>query len=593
MIKRDKGITLISLSIAVIIILTITGMIIYSAKDSIYIRNLTNMQNDLSNLRDRVSLYYSEYGDIPAETEYPDISKLQLANVIGANDTGKFLIIELEYLEGLTLNYGKDYEKYKAKEYTNLTDLTDIYIINENSHNIFYVEGIRVKENDETKMYYTDSEPDKEQVKLVGEKVDIPETGGENFSRQYGTIDVIFLKGTTYLAGEANTPKIDEQNMVPVNWNAETSSWIVTDYDKWEYSYSESDKKWANVMLRDTLEVEGILNVKTATIDEMDGRKVLTEGSMLVWIPRYAYKITYYSNATNNEIVGYSDARGLVDSEGRTPEGMETPETSIAVEDNYRPHPAFEDGSDTGYKQGEWDERLEGIWVGKFETTEKVQDKITVLPNKASYRNETMNTFYNDARALNIANSHVMKNSEWGALVYLTKSKYGKNDVAGKFLEDCITGGGDYKTNISQSTTGNIYGIYDTVAGTYERTTSYIANSLVSEGNVFTSTDGTVNNKTTSTKYATVYNMASNDTKVDNYNANINKIFGDAMIETSTAGEGFETWENSFSEFSIGNTPFITRGAGYNITEVSQFYFYNNNGTPSIDAGFRLACIVK
>ena len=130
MIKRDKGITLISLSIAVIIILTITGMIIYSAKDSIYIRNLTNMQNDLSNLRDKVSLYYSEYGDIPAETEYPDISKLQLANVIGANDTGKFLIIELEYLEGLTLNYGKDYEKYKAKEYTNLTDLTDIYIIN-------------------------------------------------------------------------------------------------------------------------------------------------------------------------------------------------------------------------------------------------------------------------------------------------------------------------------------------------------------------------------------------------------------------------------------------------------------------------------
>ena len=44
MIKKDKGITLISLSIAVIIILTITGMILYSAKDSIYIEKLTNMQ---------------------------------------------------------------------------------------------------------------------------------------------------------------------------------------------------------------------------------------------------------------------------------------------------------------------------------------------------------------------------------------------------------------------------------------------------------------------------------------------------------------------------------------------------------------------
>ena len=171
MIKKEKGITLISLSIAVIIILTITGMIIYSAKDSIYIKNLTNMQNDIANLRDKVSLYYSEYGDIPAKTEYPDVSNLQSAGVLGVNDTGKFLILELENLEGLTLNYGEDYEKYKANDYTNLTDLTDIYIINENSHNIFYVEGIRVKENDETKMYYTDyteGDTEKVDVKTLG-----------------------------------------------------------------------------------------------------------------------------------------------------------------------------------------------------------------------------------------------------------------------------------------------------------------------------------------------------------------------------------------------------------------------------------------
>lgn len=167
MIKKDKGITLISLSIAVIIILTITGMILYSAKDGIYIEKLTNMQNDIKNLRDKVSSYYSEYGEIPAKTEYPDITNLQAAGVIGANDTGKFFILELEKLEGLTLNYGEDYEKYKVNDYTNLADLTDIYIINETSHNIFYVEGIRVKENDGTKIYYTDyTEGDKEAVIL-------------------------------------------------------------------------------------------------------------------------------------------------------------------------------------------------------------------------------------------------------------------------------------------------------------------------------------------------------------------------------------------------------------------------------------------
>ena len=177
MIKKETGVTLISLSIAVIIILVITGMIVYSAKDSVYIEKLTNMQNDVANLRDKVSLYYSKYADIPAKTEYPDVSNLENAGVIGANDTGKFLILELESLEGLTLNYGKDYETYKTNNYENLTDLTDIYIINETSHNIFYVEGIRVNQNGETKMYYTDyTQGDKEAVEIIEVKeIPIPE----------------------------------------------------------------------------------------------------------------------------------------------------------------------------------------------------------------------------------------------------------------------------------------------------------------------------------------------------------------------------------------------------------------------------------
>ena len=167
MIKKNKGITLISLSIAVIILLIITGMILYSAKDSIDIKNLTNMQNDIANLRDKVSLYYLKYGNIPVKTEYEDISNLQNGNILGVNDTGKFYIIELEKLEGLTLNYGEDYEIYKTNGYTYSPDLTDIYIINEDSHNIFYVEGISITENNETKMYYTDyTEGDTQPIEL-------------------------------------------------------------------------------------------------------------------------------------------------------------------------------------------------------------------------------------------------------------------------------------------------------------------------------------------------------------------------------------------------------------------------------------------
>ncbi len=165
MIKKDRGITVITLSIAVIIILIVTGMLVYSAKDSIYVKNLTSMQNDISNLRDKISLYYSQYGALPASTEFKNIP----AGIpIGMNDTGRFLIIDLQALDGLTLNYGKDYEKYKEDNNIEQSELTDIYIINEESHNIFYVEGIRVNENGTTKMYYTDyTEGDKEAVNIV------------------------------------------------------------------------------------------------------------------------------------------------------------------------------------------------------------------------------------------------------------------------------------------------------------------------------------------------------------------------------------------------------------------------------------------
>ena len=223
------------------------------------------------------------------------------------------------------------------------------------------------------------------------EPVATPETGGDNtWSRANGTIDIQFLTGTTYTVGTANRPAIDAENMVPVNWDSTNSCWVVTDEADWDYSYGDTDatKKWANVMLRDVLKVEEIENAKTASIAEMKGKKVTTEGSMLVWLPRYAYKITYYAESDTGKTgnpVGYSDARGLVDSTGKTPTGMNAPTTSIAVGDNYRPHPAFE--SSTTYTQGEWSTKLTGIWMGKFETTTKSNSKITIRPNTKGLKN--------------------------------------------------------------------------------------------------------------------------------------------------------------------------------------------------------------
>ena len=73
LLKSRKGISLITLVIAITILLIVTGALIYNAKDQIYVKTLTNMYNDIDNLREKVSSYYSKYGAIPAKLEYTNI----------------------------------------------------------------------------------------------------------------------------------------------------------------------------------------------------------------------------------------------------------------------------------------------------------------------------------------------------------------------------------------------------------------------------------------------------------------------------------------------------------------------------------------
>ena len=77
------------------------------------------------------------------------------------------------------------------------------------------------------------------------------------------------------------------------------TSWVVTNADDsnwYDYATQTNDaggtfgNLWANVMLLDELEVEGMDNeqVRKATLSELEGKKVTKEGSMYVWIPRYS-----------------------------------------------------------------------------------------------------------------------------------------------------------------------------------------------------------------------------------------------------------------------------------------------------------------
>lgn len=160
-IKQEKGVTLTILVITVITLMIITGTLIYNVEDSTRIKKLTNLYSDIDLLRTKVTDYYEEYGEIPAKIKYTKPSGL--SNVLSKNnDTGDFYVIDLEAMKGITLNYGNDYEKIIndttiTKENPEKADqYKDLYIINKNSHNIFYAKGVSIQDKNGVKMYYTD-----------------------------------------------------------------------------------------------------------------------------------------------------------------------------------------------------------------------------------------------------------------------------------------------------------------------------------------------------------------------------------------------------------------------------------------------------
>ncbi len=155
--SKNKGVTLVSLTIVITVLLILTGVIIYNVRDSLGVGNLQEMQNDVENLREMVNNYYAENGKIPAKLKYTNeenIERIENSGVISENiDIGDFYIIDLKELENLTLNYGEDYKNISdATTEDEASQYEDIYIINETSQNVFYVAGIQL----DNEMFYTD-----------------------------------------------------------------------------------------------------------------------------------------------------------------------------------------------------------------------------------------------------------------------------------------------------------------------------------------------------------------------------------------------------------------------------------------------------
>ena len=223
--------------------------------------------------------------------------------------------------------------------------------------------------------------------------------------------------------------------------------------------------------------------------------------------------------------------------------------------------------------------------------------------------------------------SHLIKNSEWGAVSYLGQSQYGLNGTnirinnltlnnsvptiyavtgyASKTSDDAgatSSTSGVYKWTEkygqAASCTGTIYGIYDMSGGTWERSAAIVNNG---NGNLNTYGKAIMNalNNGKSSEYVTVYpkgetsGQSLDDASNSNYVANT-KIYGDAIRETSTAGLGQTSWYSDYSYFVGANNPFFIRGGGcWRTSDAGLFCFGRNAGASAYNGGFRSVLVAQ
>lgn len=325
-------------------------------------------------------------------------------------------------------------------------------------------------------------------------------TAGMRFEAEIKVISVVREHETILLAkseyvpnfgtdtSNANTPKL-VNNLIPVVYDEDEQVWIkaATTQTGW---YNYDDQIWANAVTT-TAETRAVYNAAdVGTIIPM--KDIL---GMYVWIPRYAYLTT---NLGTNYAGGSKTQPGGIGIKFMSNKNKISDQTDEFDYTGYIVHPAFTDGSIVGYNNngvytttvayqfGGWDEEITGFWYGKFETsantlslrgngTSTVLTDPIVKPDVVARRSQTVSDKFKTAQnissyqGINI-DSHMSKNSEWGAVAYLSQStygKYGNTDYETTNKEIYINNSSGYYTGRSMGMPGGATGSYNRADGGY------------------------------------------------------------------------------------------------------------------------------
>ena len=451
---------------------------------------------------------------------------------------------------------------------------------------------------------------------------------GQNFEATIGvTIKTFEACSDT---SNANVPVLAD-GMIPIMYDG--TKWVKADIANEACNwYNYDNKMWANAVM-----------VSSATRDTYMAADIGTpveEADILayyVWIPRYKYQLFNVAySSVSSQLINVEFESGTASTGTVTCSvseiGVET--CTNKANGNWYTHPAFTFGN----------EELQGIWVGKFETTygtnttnvnpgNVVYETPTIKPNVTSLRNQQVSKEFQTVQyfgtnayltntGVNEVDAHMMKNIEWGAVAYLKQSTYGlgTTDIGINTNNSYLTGCGPqsagsegygnicnaYNTalGMSASTTGNITGVYDMSGGANEYTMGVVQDNTTTGrspmsgistsnnsgyiGKVYVYVSGTGyfyfdSGNTLAFPAAKYYDLYAYGTTYNDQTAYNRSHLGDATGET-------RSWYSDVANFLYVYIPWFVRGNIYiNGSSAGVFCFSRNSGNGIGDHGFRVA----
>ena len=256
---------------------------------------------------------------------------------------------------------------------------------------------------------------------INGREIDYTKQVQATFQAEYNSFDYEIVDNCQELKQYVSRPNLTE-NMIPVIYDDEKNTWKKADKNSHWYNYQE--KKWANAVLVKELKETDSSKSRDEYISAPAGTPILEQDILayFTWIPRFRYQLFESDTETPINIVF---------------ENISTTKSTGTEKNQWLTHPAFT------YNNQE----LSGIWVGKYETSIdnniliKNNTPITNIDYVEANKKIIEMTSNNNIYGLKNVNTHMTRNSEWGALAYLTNSIYGNNQ--------------------NNTTTGNQTGIYN------------------------------------------------------------------------------------------------------------------------------------